>query len=926
MAASSSFPILDAVAPYFPNAASTSPFNDSELIFLTRMPAWALALAVVMLGFSLWLSSRSTRGAPASTRLLLLGLRATLLTTVFFLLLEPGQRLLATSREANRVVIAVDTSSSMAETDGQGAGQNRLRRAIAAGEALMADLAQRSEPYVVEWLAFDREARPTTVEQLRTLAEQPTEPAPNTNPNANPNANPNSSTGNAGERNTGESPWGGASMLRAPLSSIATGNGEKPLGGVVVMSDGADTSNLKPTSSPELRALVEPLKAPIHTVAIGDSTTFKDIALTRVEADDFAFVRNQVTAQVVIRQQGFAGSNISLTLKEDGRPLKVVSVTLTEKGGTVTPIEQGEKKTGATSGTGTGKVPNNKSSKNPKNGDDNFDNFAIRDDWDDTEPTPVKDDNQNANQNANQNPNQKNSGDGDKDGKSAKLAEKSSTEIKSVEPHDPAETIVSITFEPSSAGKHLYTIATPVLAGEAVAENNRIDFALKVIRDRIRVLQVVGKPSWDERFVRRLLKENPSVDLISFFILRSTTDLTGASSNDLSLIPFPTRELFIEELKTFDVVIFQDFNFRPYQMGMYLDEVQRFVTESGGGFLMLGGSLSFSEGEYSNTPIADILPVRLLPGTGHISEEKYRPLVTAAGKTHPITDLGDVVGSNEGFDKLPELEGTNLVAGLMPGAEVLLSHPFLNAQDGPQPVVAVREVGQGRSMAVLTDSTWLWALPHAGVGGRGDAHRKFYANALRWLIRDPELSRVKVQVEERTAEPNKPIHVVVRSYNARYAPEGGSAARVTFTPLDTASGANTVGKAAATAFDGQTAEDGSWALTFTPPSAGAWRVHVDATRDGKSIGSDEDAFVVQSTQLEKRFREPRPDVLAALASTGQGKMVTPEDVTSLEFIDHKVERVHRQKTEPLWNTWWAILLVVSLASSEWWLRRRQGFT
>src|SRR5262249_17195 len=119
-------------------------------------------------------------------------------------------------------------------------------------------------------------------------------------------------------------------------------------------------------------------------------------------------------------------------------------------------------------------------------------------------------------------------------------------------------------FTPDRVGKYVYEISTPVLPGEALATNNARSFVLKVIRDKIRVLQGGGEPSGDQRFLRSMLKRDPNVDLISFFILRTPTDLQMAPQTELSLIQFPTRELFEEELKSFDVIILQNFNYGPY--------------------------------------------------------------------------------------------------------------------------------------------------------------------------------------------------------------------------------------------------------------------------------------------------------------------------------------------------------------------------
>src|SRR5262249_680641 len=126
---------------------------------------------------------------------------------------------------------------------------------------------------------------------------------------------------------------------------------------------------------------------------------------------------------------------------------------------------------------------------------------------------------------------------------------------------------VSFQFTPERVGKYLYEISTPVLDGEAIVENNARAFLLKVIRDKIRVLQVTGRPSWDVRYLRGQLKHNPNVDLVAFFILVTPTDLDLVPTEEKSLIPFPTEELFEEQLRSFDLVVLQNFNYVPYGMG-----------------------------------------------------------------------------------------------------------------------------------------------------------------------------------------------------------------------------------------------------------------------------------------------------------------------------------------------------------------------
>jgi uncharacterized membrane protein len=677
----------------------------------------------------------------------------------------------------------------------------RISDAAKAAEEVADDVAARG--FVPELWFFDASARKGSLEELQAYGR--------------------------GERPADGSASSLASVVDAAANTETT---QVPTGGVVIISDGADTQGLTPGLSADLRqriASIGATGAPLHAVVVGADSNFKDVVLERSIADEFAFVRNPMKIEVVIRQRGFIGQVVPLTLAEDGAVVARTQVTL--------------------------------------------------------------------------------AGDGE-------------------------EVRARFELTPQRAGKRLYTVQAPVLDGEAIAENNRLDFTVKLIRDRIRVLQVSGRPSWDERFVRRLLKENPSVDLISFFILRSTTDISGAGNNELSLIPFPTKELFTEQLHTFDVVIFQDFNYRPYNMGMYLKNVAQYVKQ-GGGLLMIGGDLSFSEGEYQGTPLADVLPVTLRPGRGHVDVESFTPVVTDAGQHHPITDVGDAIGS------LPPLQGLNLVSGLAPNAVALLTHPFANADDGtPQPVVAVADVEKGRAVAVMTDTLWHWALPQLGTGtgthGAVDAHRKLIANALRWLIRDPELSHVKLslatdgQGKGRGVEPGAEVMAEVRTFNTRYQPEGGAKLKLTLTPLEPGGTARASG---VLAIEGETGPDGTFRAPLLPDRPGAWRARVDVLNGdtpspgdaNANLGSDEDVFVVRATSLERLYGEARPDLMAALAGAGAGRSVDVGAVTGLPFVDHAKVKVHRQKTEPLWNTWIALAVVTLLAAGEWWWRRRRGF-
>lgn len=484
---------------------------------------------------------------------------------------------------------------------------------------------------------------------------------------------------------------------------------------------------------------------------------------------------------------------------------------------------------------------------------------------------------------------------------------------------------VQFEFVPPRVGNYVYTISTAVHAGEALTENNHRSFLLKVIRDRIRVLQVCGRPSWDERFLRQLLKRDPNVDLISFFILRTPADLALVPPTELSLIPFPTEELFEKELGSFDLVLLQNFNYRPYGIGIYLPHLRRYV-EQGGGLAMIGGDLSFSGGEYEGTPVAEVLPVRLLPGGDRsrlVSEEDFRMKVTPEGGDHPILQVGqsrwDTVALLAG---LAPLAGVNLVAGAAPGATVLAVHPTLKDSEGrPLPVLSTLEPGKGRTLAFGSDSSWHWAFPTVGAGGTRQAYDRFWRNAIRWLIQDPELRYLRVIAQQDRIRLGTPLKARIRAYNPDYTPAKALKVRYEVAAVD----ARPARAVPTIAREVVTGPEGEASIEHRLPATGAYRILARAEIAGRR--TEEEALVL----VEPGGREERePRATAALLqqlseATGGTYLGQAGSLPELALRQPRVLHVNWRKDFELWSRWWYLALAIVLLGVEWLVRRRFGY-
>ncbi|HEY3352562.1 MAG TPA: glutamine amidotransferase [Polyangia bacterium] len=500
---------------------------------------------------------------------------------------------------------------------------------------------------------------------------------------------------------------------------------------------------------------------------------------------------------------------------------------------------------------------------------------------------------------------------------------------------DQAGTVtVPFEFTPDRLGKFVYTLETPVLEGEAVRDNNVRHFVLNVIRDKVRVLQVSGRPSYDERFLRAMLKRDPNVDLISFFILRTPSDVTLVPNDELSLIPFPTEELFERELKSFDVIILQNFTYRPYGMAPYLARIKSFVEE-GGALAMIGGDLSFSSGGYAGSPVADVLPIELLPeeadATRLLNVDPFRPRLTAAGRNHPITAIKLDVRENEArWNALPLLEGVNRVGPAKPGATVLATHPFLTTDNGqPMPVLVAGGAGQGRSLVFTTDTSWHWSFLAAGQGGAaaqaGDDGRtfvKFWDNAIRWLIRDPALRYLRVDTDKAEYEHGQTARLGVRAWLPDYRPARDLPVTLTVTPLKPP-GAAPAAPALSTA--SRTDAEGEVKVEFVPPQPGAYRVVARATLSGRPV-TDENVFVVALAGRELGDPAAREDTLRAVAKASGGRYLG--EITTLPALPMhppRVVRIGKHRDIELWSRWFMLPMALGLLTIEWVLRRRWGY-
>jgi hypothetical protein len=271
------------------------------------------------------------------------------------------------------------------------------------------------------------------------------------------------------------------------------------------------------------------------------------------------------------------------------------------------------------------------------------------------------------------------------------------------------------------AGANIVEIEAAPLQDELTTVNNRAVVSIDGVRDKLRVLLVSGEPNAGERTWRNLLKSDASVDLVHFTILRPPEKQDGTPINELSLIAFPTRELFQQKIGEFQLIIFDRYAHQGVLPIMYFDNITRYVRD-GGAVLVAAGPDYASPTSIWRTPLDAILPAE---PSGNVTERGFHARLTELGKRHPVTrDL-------EGSDSDPPhwSRWFRLVDTRNPTGTAVMQGP------DKKPLLILSREGEGRVALLLSDQLWLWARGFEGGGPHLDLLRRLS----HWLMKEPDL-------------------------------------------------------------------------------------------------------------------------------------------------------------------------------------------
>ena len=468
----------------------------------------------------------------------------------------------------------------------------------------------------------------------------------------------------------------------------------------------------------------------------------------------------------------------------------------------------------------------------------------------------------------------------------------------------------SIDLPVKNEGTRLFSFALQA-QDDRIPENNTLDALVEIKNDHPQILYIEGEPRWEFKFLRRAIQDDPNIRLVT--LLRSSQNKfyrQGIDKEEMLAEGFPKKR---EELFQYKGLIFGSIEstfFTQDQLKMVVD----FVSNRGGGFLMMGGRNSFVGGRYQNSPIADILPIQM-------SQEDRTPIigrlklaVTDYGRTHPLMKLSPDANANiKQWSELPPLNDFNKTLEAKVGG-IVLARGQPEQKGSSEPILlAYQRYGRGRTMAFTSGSSWRWQME---MDHEDQTYELFWKQILRWLVNtspDP----VMISSDKDTYLPGEAIRLYAEVSNKTFDRMNNAKVIAKVTNPD--------GVTESLALDWNGAQEGVYQTELNASEPGIYRVEIDAAQGSENLGTNRTAFQVQDRPVEYYNARLDTRFLQSVASATGGRYYplskigdVPDDAVYVAGETSFVEQ------KELWDVPFLFMLLCVALAGEWFWRKRKG--
>jgi len=479
--------------------------------------------------------------------------------------------------------------------------------------------------------------------------------------------------------------------------------------------------------------------------------------------------------------------------------------------------------------------------------------------------------------------------------------------------------VTRMAFQLDVTGPRRVRFRIPPQEGERVQENNARDVWIEVQGNREKILYLEGEPRFEVKFTRRAVADDENLQVVT--LLRTAENKFYRMSVDdpeelAGGFPRTRAELF--QYRALILGSVEASFFTQDQLQMIAD----FVSERGGGLLMLGGRSSFAEGGWDGTAVAEVLPVVLQDapvtrpgqeGAAFLTELDVSP--TPAGQAHAALQLGeDYEDPVARWEWLPPLTGVNRITEVKPGATALLTGALPDGGE-PQVVLAHQRYGRGKALAFTAQDSWTWQM-HADVPVDDNSHETFWRQILRWLV-DGVPEAVSVTVDREQVESGQAVGLVATVGDSTYLEVNDARVEARIT--------RPTGLVDTLPLEWTVERDGEYRADVVPLEEGDYEVEVVALRGDEELGRDVTYLHTAPSDDEYFGAGRRTALLQRIADETEGRYYSPSTLSSLpDDISVTGAGVTLTEERDLWDMPALFLLMITLMGAEWGFRRLRG--
>ncbi len=483
--------------------------------------------------------------------------------------------------------------------------------------------------------------------------------------------------------------------------------------------------------------------------------------------------------------------------------------------------------------------------------------------------------------------------------------------------------VVELKLTPETEGNFQYKVVLPTLEGELTNANNEKMFSLKVVKAKLNVFYLEGRPRWEYAFLKRTLERDPNIESTFAVMSKNVRPESVLASNDgyypqnrnAQLLQFPKTR---EQLFKYDVLILGDLSAEHLTVGQQ-QAIVDFVEQRGKAVIFLPSQNGFGRNGFRGTELARVLPIQIPANGCQEQKGEFSLDLTQAGMFHPMLQLTDNLERNtEIWQNLPALSHVFRGFQLRAGATTLIKK-----QNG-EPVLIFQRVGLGKSLLFTAEGIWNWDF---GVNAfKGTTYQtvypRFWAQVLRWMAQQSDENRIYITTAAPTYAQGENVQISVRAYSYTLQPQGDVEIQLSVT---SPSGSTFPLKTRTQATENQTNRTNNYIAQLKVEEKGTYKIRAVGQIGNIPLGEDEIDVHVHPQLIELEAPQLNELLLKELTEQTGGAYLTVENAHMLpDKINNVQNPVFVDAERDLWAHPLILITIVGLLGAEWFIRKRIG--